>query len=319
MAMLIALAWPSWGAAQAPLPADVLLQAELAYKDARFHEAERLYNAAATRHPTDPSALLGRAMCREMLGLNEKAVEDYKKVLQLDATNYKAMENLARLYEGSGTHDKEAAELFRRALELDPRPEWKENLAVWAAMMENRLAPQADSAVGCWHKGHELAAKGDHKGAELYFARTIELNPGMFQAYLSRGLLRLHRGNLEEAVADLDQAIKLAPDLAMGVMYRGLAKEQIGLTSQANQDALQAARMDPKNPSILLNLGNMLEHQGDPRSALRVYTDALKLNPPRDIKKALQERVAALASLGRSDNGAGTVPRTGGSASEDQR
>ncbi len=51
----------------------------------------------------------------------------------------------------------------------------------------------------------------DTEGAALSLSRAIALDANLAAAWYNRGLMNLHAGNLDEAQADLDQALRLAP------------------------------------------------------------------------------------------------------------
>ena len=215
--------------------------AEKALEQGQYQRALSLYNTAASTSGGSARVFLGRGTVYEMLRKRQKAVKDYEKALELDAGNYRAMENLAGIHERGGKKIREAIELYSRALGLDPRPEWKENLAVWIAMLETRLEEHGPSAVQLWNRGNARLAKGDAESAEKMFTQAIELNPLLYQAFFSRGLLRRQKGDLKGAISDFDQCLKNAPSFPGGLVQRGLAYEAMGSGDQA-LDRLQAGR-----------------------------------------------------------------------------
>ena len=279
----------------------VLEAADQAYSEGRFQEAIRLYTDAAKAGAQQARAFLGRGMAREMLNQQDKAAEDYKRVLEADPKNYKAMENLAGIWERTGQHVSEAVELYRRALKLDPRPAWKENLEVWIGILQTRLRPEESSAVACWHKGNAKALQGAVDAAEAAYSKAIALNRDMFQAYYSRGLVRMKEGDLAAAVKDFDETIRLSPRLRGGYVHRGLVYEQLGDFRKALDDFTQAADADPRDPQAFYQMGRMLEQAGNLEAALQAYQDAMLLKPKPDLLKVISERTSAVCSAGNLD------------------
>ena len=279
----------------------VLEAADQAYSEGRFQEAIRLYTDAAKAGAQQARAFLGRGMAREMLNQQDKAAEDYKRVLEADPKNYKAMENLAGIWERTGQHVSEAVELYRRALKLDPRPAWKENLEVWIGILQTRLRPEESSAVACWHKGNAKALQGAVDAAEAAYSKAIALNRDMFQAYYSRGLVRMKEGDLAAAVKDFDETIRLSPRLRGGYVHRGLVYEQLGDFRKALDDFTQAADVDPRDPHAFYQMGRMLEQSGNLEAALQVYQDAMLLKPKPDLLKVISERTSAVCAAGNLD------------------
>jgi len=279
-----------------------LAAGEQALRDGRFQEAISLYAQAAKIGAPLGSSYLGRGMAHEMVNQPDKAVEDYKRAIEADPSNYEAMENLAGIWERGGQHIPHAIELYGRALELDPRPEWRENLAVWIKILGTRLQSEDSSAVTCWHKGNDKVLRGDLESAKTAYSRSIELNPGMFQAYYSRGLVRVKQGDLKGALKDFDETVRLSPTLRGGLIQRGLVHEQLGDFQKALDDFSQAADVDPRDPQAFYQRGRMLEQDGNMEAALQSYQAAMLLKPKPELLKVLSERTVA-ASAARNLNG----------------
>ncbi len=162
-------------------------------------------------------------------------------------------------------------------------------------MLESRLRPENASAVGCWHLGNEKTRKGDVLAAEAQYSRAIDLNPQMFQAYFSRGLLHLKAGDATAALADFEQTVSMVPGFAQGFLQRGLAREQLGNAKEAREDFDRAARMDPRDPAALYHFARTLETQDDHQeTALKLYRDALRCRPSPELSAAIHEKLSAL-------------------------
>ncbi len=295
---------PSSPAEQVP---SLMEAAHAAFKERRFQEAVGLYTRAAGIAPGETSAFLGRGMAYEMLGRATNAQDDYKKALECDLENYRAMENLAGIYERSGKKTAEAIQLYRKALELDPRPDMQENLVVWIAMLETRLNGKGESAVGMWNRGNEEVQRGRLELAESCYSRAIELNPRMYQAYFSRGILRTRTRDATRAIADLEKGVRIDPRFPGGWILKGLALEQAGEREKARRDFEFATEVDPKDPAAHYHLGRMLEGAHEFRRALQSYEAAARLKPKPDLLKLVQERIAAVKDRARAAAGEGTT------------
>lgn len=288
----------------------VVNAADEAYAAGRYHDAVKLYTDAAKVLPSEASIFLGRGMAYEMLRDNHKAVENFIKAIQCDPGNYRAMEQLGAVYERMGTKDAEAVALYRKALNLDPRPQWQENLSVSIEMLRTRLKEQQPTAVALWNQANDAARKGDFTRADSLYSRAIALNPLLYQAYFSRGLLNLKRGDFSAAVADFDSGLAIDPRYPGGFVHRGLAHEGLGATKQALADFERAARSDSWDPQAFYHLGRMLEKTGDCVHALQAYEKALTLNPKHDLPRLLSERITAVrpAAEAAKRAGAGRSP-----------
>lgn len=282
--------------------------ADQAYGEGRFQEAVKLYTQAAKVLPGESSIFLGRGMAYEMLRDTRNAAEDYARAIQSDAGNYQAMECLAAIYERMGNKDVEAVALYRRALQLDPRPQWKENLTVAIEILRTRHEGQPPSAATLWNLGNEAAKKGDLNHAESLYAQAVARDPLFYQAYFSRGLVRLKKRDSAAAVADFDAGIALDPRYPGAFVHRGLAHEELGHLDLALDDFQRAARFDSWDPQGFYHLGRMLEKANDPGNALRAYEKGLTLNPKHDLPRLLNERITALRPAAAAAQRAGRSP-----------
>lgn len=291
-----------WGSAS------TLRSAEQAYAENRYHDAIRFYTEASKDPSEQSSALLGRGMAYEMVNQPQKAIEDYKRAIDVDPNNYRAMENLAGIYERGGRNISEAIVFYRHALQLDPRPEWGENIPAWIAMLESRLRPQISSAVGCWHLANRKATAGDVRGAEAAYTKAIILNPVMFQAYFRRGLLRRKAGDLNGAISDFEATVRISPTFRGGLVQKGLTHEQMGNRTQAKEDLEHAVKVDPRDPEALYHLARFLENANELARAAQLYQRALSLRPNPELRKLITERIAGLPETMKSDTKKGSSP-----------
>jgi tetratricopeptide (TPR) repeat protein len=300
MAGIIPASWAQGQAPPPPMDRDALIAAaDSARDEGRFSDAVRLYSRAEKTFGSDPRLFRGRGMARGMLNEDSKASEDFKLAVQADASDYQSVEHLAGIYERGGTHIQEAIMLYKRALDLDPRPHMKANLAAWIAMLESRLRPDDATAVGCWHLGNEKAQKGDSTSAESLYSRAIELNPHFYQAYFSLGLVHFKAGDAGAALADFEQTVRMAPDFAQAFLQRGLAREQLGNPTEAREDFARAAKMDPRDPAALYHCARTLESDDDEDTVMRLYRDALRFRPSPELAAAIREKLSALLALPR--------------------
>jgi tetratricopeptide (TPR) repeat protein len=223
------------------------------------------------------------------------AVTYYIKAIKLDPGNYLAMENLARIYEKDPKHIPVALKLYKRALQLEKRDEWKDNLRIWIRMIESRFRPDTESAVGCWHLANEKSRTGDPAEAHELYSKAIELNPDMFQAFYSRGMLRQTKGDLQGALADYEAAATLAPRLRGVFVRQGLVHESLGKDDLAMAAVKQGLKNDPRDPEVWYYYGHLLEKKNQLADAYSSYLESLTLCPKGVIAGIVRERIAALS------------------------
>ena len=144
---------------------------------------------------------------------------------------------------------------------------------------------------------------GNHAAGLGYISRAISSRPDFAQAYLARSVIHLHLGKPQEALSDVDQALRLQSDLASAQSHRqfvlhsmqtnatveptGVAKLNfLALQAQGKGDAAQAAELftqvvgaDPGNFVALYSLGVIANQQGKTSEALGYLRSAVESNP----------------------------------------
>lgn len=94
----------------------------------------------------------------------------------------------------------------------------------------------------CWTRaqwGHEL------QEALADCNKAIELAPSSAAILDSRGFVELRLGRLDEAIADYDAALKLRPEQAASLYGRGVAKIRKGLAAEGQADVAAAQKIQP--------------------------------------------------------------------------
>jgi tetratricopeptide (TPR) repeat protein len=127
--------------------------------------------------------------------------------------------------------------------------------------------------------------------------KALKLDSKCVAAYLLRGKLRLTKGEPLDALRDSENALKLDPKNADGYCNRGSARLALESTDKAFSDFEAALKLDPKHFETFFYRGLALQKQGKLAAAIADYTEALNLNPLRGVP-VLMNRGAALASTG---------------------
>jgi tetratricopeptide (TPR) repeat protein len=78
------------------------------------------------------------------------------------------------------------------------------------------------------NRGVELKLKGDLDGALKDYDEAIRLNPADFFAFNNRANVRRDKGDLAGAIADYNEAVRLEPAYAAAHTSRGLVQERAG-------------------------------------------------------------------------------------------
>ncbi len=144
-----------------------------------------------------------------------------------------------------------------------------------------RINPKSSRAW--FFQGGVLQELGRNEEAVASYDRAIQANNewgkvSPADTYLNRGSIRSDRGDYREAIADLDQVIRLNPKNAVAYAVRGLTHQRQGKHQAAIADFNQAARIDPNNAIAYFARGLSYHIQGDYQGAAVAYEKAIALD-----------------------------------------
>jgi tetratricopeptide (TPR) repeat protein len=143
---------------------------------------------------------------------------------------------------------------------------------------------------------HELAS--EIAGAE----RKVSRDPKNATWLNALGIRYVEAGRIEEGIARLRAAIRVAPDHAEAHSNLGHALQLQGRHDEALGYFRQAARLAPGNDRIHFNLAGALQDRDDLGGAVSHYRAGLALNP--DAADAHNGLGTALGSMGRLEEAA---------------
>ncbi|MCW5910867.1 MAG: tetratricopeptide repeat protein [Cyclobacteriaceae bacterium] len=147
---------------------------------------------------------------------------------------------------------------------------------------------------------HNLALLGnDHHSAETekLLTEAIEANPKLPYSYAERGLLRLNSGNLQGALSDYNEAIKIEAGNHEYYLDRGLIKERMHDFAGALADYKQVIILKPEFEKGWLSHGNVMVKLNRFNDAIEDYTTALTYYPEYGL--AFYNRAQAWHRLGK--------------------
>ena len=131
-------------------------------------------------------------------------------------------------------------------------------------------------------RGLAFLDRGDTPHAIADLNQAIELAPEFVPAYQNRGNAWYARGNFGEALADYDTAIRLDPNSASAYVSRAAVRRDLGFTDGAMQDYQKAIELDADKASAYSGRGQLYMRQKDYARAIADFDRALKLAPNVD-------------------------------------
>jgi tetratricopeptide (TPR) repeat protein len=132
-----------------------------------------------------------------------------------------------------------------------------------------------NQGVGGWVKRSDVVPYDE---AIEYFNRQVQQDPSA-DNYNNRAQAWRGKGELDIAISDCNEAIRLAPNDTYAYNNRGNALYEKGEYDRAIADFNQAIRLDPKDVDAYHNRGLAWAHQGKYDQAIADYNEAIRLDP----------------------------------------
>ncbi|MFQ5825226.1 MAG: tetratricopeptide repeat protein [bacterium] len=170
------------------------------------------------------------------------------------------------------------------------------NALTQKAIPEHMINP----AAIYFYRGVIYVHKGNLEKAISEFNQTITLQPDNVAAYQNRGLAYALIGDLDRAIRNFSLSIALQSDFTVAYYNRGTAYAQKGNLDQAIEDFNQAIALQPNYVAAYHNRGITYHVKGDYDRAIANYDMVIALNP--DDFEAYYYRGNAFSQKVQSDS-----------------
>ncbi|HVP15432.1 MAG TPA: tetratricopeptide repeat protein [Terriglobales bacterium] len=137
----------------------------------------------------------------------------------------------------------------------------------------------------------------DYRSEEIMWAKIAGQRPGNPRAHDFLGVLLGARGEVDEAIAQFREAIRLKPDAVEAYDNLGFYLERQGRFDEAVAQTREAIRLEPGYAGSHYNLGCFFASRGRLEEAIPEFREAARLKP--DFLDAHANLALALARAGR--------------------
>jgi tetratricopeptide (TPR) repeat protein len=285
--------------------------------------AVQKYREASRLTPHDPWLQYKVADLLRQQKEFEDSIAAIEKALKLRPTFPEALGLYGDILRDSGDQDG-AMQKYREAARAAPEEPWpllaqarllqRQNKADEAiALIEEALTLRPDMPQALRLYGDILRDRGDPDGALSKYQAAVLADPEDFWTHYSLAMLFWRQGKDEEAIAALNEALRVRPTMPEALLLYGDILRDRGDPDGALQKYQEAVRVDPDYswahyslarqfwdqekdeeaiasleealrvrptiPEALLLYGDILRDRGDPDGALQKYQEAVRADP----------------------------------------
>lgn len=201
----------------------------------------------------DIDLLIDIALLYDEIGLEDKALEMYEKVLNIDKSNASALYGMAIIYDNKENVSK-AREYYKMAIEADP---FYEKAYYYLGIIEDDLG-NVEEAINLYNK-------------------AIELDPYEVWAYGNIGCIYERTNQDKKALMYFNKALEIEEDYR--IYYNiGVSLKKLGYIEEAKKNYLKSIELEPSFPSSYLNLAVIYKESFDYSKGIFYLSEGIKNN-----------------------------------------
>lgn len=247
---------------------------------------------------TDPSSRLqrlGRSLRRLIQLVNNSNADPANAGTVPDKF---ATELLVASYDSQARYDLQSAlDQARLSVELSPEFAFgwvrvaelefsQGDIRAATVALDRGLALAPRNAQGLSLRGYLFAGRHQLESAAQCFDRAIEIDGGLGNAWLGRGLCRIRQGQAAQGRFDLQVAAALEPQRSLLRSYLGKAFSNAGDTPHAASELDLAKALDSNDPTPWLYSALLLRDENRINEALRDLGQSIERNDHRRVYRS---------------------------------
>ena len=257
-----------------------------------------LLDEAVKANPESAEALRMRGAVHADANRLDKAQADLRKAVQLAPEQPVGLLSLGMVLMEEAMKRDPAAEPAAEKIE-----EKQKTLLDEALDLFQKTAQLAPKAAQPWvQMGQIYAMKSEFKPALEALNKAYQLEPGKVATLLLRASVQQELGDNEAALADVDRALELNPNMedemkSRVMKFRAMLLANRGDFAAAIKELQQLEKSFPKDLAVILQLGTFYTSQENYAAAIKKYDEVLKSDP--NNAAALRLRGDAYLSIGK--------------------
>ena len=194
--------------------------------------------------------------------------------------------------------DPKVASLVRNGVAALKAKHYDQALSSFTAALN--MSPKKDSASVIYNlRAEAYLLKGELNAALDDANESIRLNPGLAGGYVERGTAYRRKGEREKAMNDFDNAIRLNPQFFAGYLGRGVVYRELGDYDEAIKLYNKAIQLNPNYAPAYYDRALAYSYKHEFERAIRDSDEAIRRDP--GDASAFYNRGADYETIGNLD------------------
>lgn len=237
------------------------IKANISFYLSKYKKALSIYNILDKRLPNNEKIIYKRGLCYENLNKLQKAIQTYKKVLEINPKHYTANHRIVQVYD-----------------ELIDKMEDKKFFAPALSYATKQLEIEENDYYYV-ERGLLYLEMDRFEEALVDFEKAISLNQENLYAYNNAGIVFRRQGDYEKAIDYFKKATKLLeyertplPYNNLAICYRILQQQE-----KAIECYKEVLDLFPEKPASYTKIAELFDEMGKLDEALFYYKEGMKL------------------------------------------